>query len=435
MAQSNQSTLDSPNASTGLQSSQMSIDTIDTILNSSSPPPGVTTRSSMSEGSKSNKDFNQGRAKNLPGNKNKKNEGKVEKPPRQGPKASTTNNQTSKSKSKNKNTHSQSQSFSLGPKWSSPPPPMANQSRPHKIIPDDKRGDLGAISDALNMVYSSLETSQANFMAYVEHSESKFEAIENEFSNIYGKVDSLSGKLDQQIKKHDQLKNQFVSLDAFKELGNKFESFKMATDEKILSLCSNLDECNQLLDSQNKKIVNSRLDHHRLVTENNLLKERVNTSEIRAKRLHITIDGLHEIKDISVKDLVIKRCNEDAQANLQSNDFKKIHLIGKPRPKSNSRPRPIKIELADDNARDQLLACRGKLKNPDNSTSIWINEDLPDSYRRRKVMLRDLVKHISLLPLNTPQKSKLVASIWMENSIMPTNWTVCLLSAIQVQFN
>lgn len=185
-------------------------------------------------------------------------------------------------------------------------------------------------------------------MAYIEHSENKFQVIEDEFCNLHGKVDSLSGKLDQQVKKHDQLKNQSVSLDMFKELGEKFESYRLATDEKI-----------------------------------------------RAKRFHFTIDGLSETKGTTVKDLVLNRCNEDAQTTLQSNDLKKVYRIGKPRPKSNTKPCPIKIELADDNARDQILSCRGKLKNPDNASSIWINEDLPDSYRRRKVMLRDLVKHIT----------------------------------------
>lgn len=48
--------------------------------------------------------------------------------------------------------------------------------------------------------------------------------------------------------------------------------------------------------------------------------------------------------------------------------------------------------VKDEEARDKVLKARGKLDPEIVNTSIWINEELPQSYRRRKAMLRDLVK-------------------------------------------
>lgn len=52
--------------------------------------------------------------------------------------------------------------------------------------------------------------------------------------------------------------------------------------------------------------------------------------------------------------------------------------------------------MCDPQAREILLSSRGKLKSNPNTTQIWINEELPDAYRRRKTMLGELVKHIKL---------------------------------------
>lgn len=52
------------------------------------------------------------------------------------------------------------------------------------------------------------------------------------------------------------------------------------------------------------------------------------------------------------------------------------------------RPRTISFMVKNENARNLLLRSRGKFA----KEKIWINEDLPAPYRRRKTMLRDLVK-------------------------------------------
>lgn len=54
--------------------------------------------------------------------------------------------------------------------------------------------------------------------------------------------------------------------------------------------------------------------------------------------------------------------------------------------------RPISIQVKGEEARDKILKSRGKLKQEIVNTPIWINEELPQTYRRRKAMLRDLVK-------------------------------------------
>lgn len=55
------------------------------------------------------------------------------------------------------------------------------------------------------------------------------------------------------------------------------------------------------------------------------------------------------------------------------------------------------MKMASEQARNAILSCRGKLSPNTNSTLVWINEDYPDAYKRRKIMLRDLVKHINNL--------------------------------------
>lgn len=77
-------------------------------------------------------------------------------------------------------------------------------------------------------------------------------------------------------------------------------------------------------------------------------------------------------------------------------DFTSIYRLGKPR-KPKAPPRQIRVRLSNEQARAKILSCRGKLKPNADASAVWINEDHPDAYRRRKIMLRDLVKHINAL--------------------------------------
>lgn len=207
MSQSKQSRKDSASAGVSIQSAQMSIDTIlnsPSISQTSRTTRNSTTRSSStSDISKLKKDSKQGRNKNKSNNKQGKQKQGLELPP---------NDQSGTPIESN-----YSQQFTLGPRWIPPSLPDGSQAGASKIIPDEKRGDLGAISDALNMVYSSLEIGQANFKAYIDLSESKFETIEKEVCTLHNRMDSLSDKLENQKKDYDQLEHQFVSSERLDE--------------------------------------------------------------------------------------------------------------------------------------------------------------------------------------------------------------------------
>lgn len=55
-------------------------------------------------------------------------------------------------------------------------------------------------------------------------------------------------------------------------------------------------------------------------------------------------------------------------------------------------PRPVSMILATDGARDKIMTHRSKLKKNEDGSNLWINEEQPEVYKRRKTMLRDLVK-------------------------------------------
>lgn len=167
--------------------------------------------------------------------------------------------------------------------------------------------------------------------------------------------------------------------------------------EQLESLNSNL--CSKLttLSSEhssnllalNRRIANNNLDIKRACKCVSDLTERVNAHDIKDKHFTITIDGLPEAKNQSTAEVVIDRIKNDAQITLSPADFTSIFRVGKPC-KAKSNPRQIKIKFANEEARSKLLSCRGT----DESPQIWINEEHPASYKRRKLMLRELVKHI-----------------------------------------
>lgn len=60
--------------------------------------------------------------------------------------------------------------------------------------------------------------------------------------------------------------------------------------------------------------------------------------------------------------------------------------------KIKTTPRPVALIVHDEETKSKLLSCRGKLSKNANDTFLWINQELPPTYRRPKSMLRDLVK-------------------------------------------
>lgn len=55
--------------------------------------------------------------------------------------------------------------------------------------------------------------------------------------------------------------------------------------------------------------------------------------------------------------------------------------------KSKKKPRTVSVILASDGARDKIMLSRSELNKYDDGSYLWINEDQPETYRRRKSML------------------------------------------------
>lgn len=68
-------------------------------------------------------------------------------------------------------------------------------------------------------------------------------------------------------------------------------------------------------------------------------------------------------------------------------------LKGKLKGKSVKRkPRTVAVILASDDARDKIMSNRSRLKKYEDGSYLWVNEELPEMYKRKKSMLRDLIK-------------------------------------------
>lgn len=131
------------------------------------------------------------------------------------------------------------------------------------------------------------------------------------------------------------------------------------------------------------------------------LEEKASLQDIKSKRFNITIEGFLEVKDEETKDVVIEKCNADADKGLNDADIVSAKRVGKI--SRHRKNRPIFVTVRDEAARDKILQSRGKLRIEIVRTPVWMNEDIPATYRRRKAMLRDLVKLVqsftSTLPL------------------------------------
>lgn len=139
-------------------------------------------------------------------------------------------------------------------------------------------------------------------------------------------------------------------------------------------------------------LTNYRLENFRLHNRLLEVEERINFFEIKDRKFRLTMDGLAESKDENPILLVTDKLNAEADADLTEDDIISARRLGKA---TKYRPnRPLQLVVRNDEVRNKILSVRGKLTIEVPRTPIWINEDLPDAYRRRKSMLRNLV-HIA----------------------------------------
>lgn len=262
------------------------------------------------------------------------------------------------------------------------------------LIAPSLRGDTGAISDALNKMYTLLYASQNKFDAYIQFNDTRVSQIGDKVISLSDRVDKLGCSVNSQITALKSLDDSKASSCDFEALKSDFVQFKSSCDLALEQAKKVYSEQQRVLNLQRQQIANANLDIKRLNNDYMRLAERMNVSEIKLQTMNIFVEGLPESQDLSTVENLINRFNSDAETDLSENDFLSIHRVGKFKKKARY-PRQIKIKMASEKARDKILACRGKLQPNSDRSFVWINEDHPDAYRRRKSMLRDLVKHIN----------------------------------------
>lgn len=279
-----------------------------------------------------------------------------------------------------------------------------------KLINEKDRGDTGAISDVINKMYATMIVNHNAWIAYRTHSELKFAELDERMDKIDEKIVESEQKHSNHMKALSEMEANKASKNDVKLLSEEIKQLKefmIKSNEKVADRMSAFD-C--ALNAQNQDSNESRLEIKRLYKEHSITNEKINVWDIRNNRLTFTIDGLIEAdENTSTIQAVMNKFNLDTKANLSEQDFISAHRIGKlavPSEGQRVYPRPIRIKLKNDTAREKLLSNRGKLKPNGDKSIVWVNDDHPDEYRRRKLMLRELVKYISK---NTKHKASIEA--------------------------
>lgn len=155
-------------------------------------------------------------------------------------------------------------------------------------------------------------------------------------------------------------------------------------DQKFADLDREIDAMRIELNAY--RLENMRLSHRTFEAE-----EKLSLQAIRNKKFNFMLEGLPEAQnqdqDEDILTTVTDKINEGSKVKLSKDDFSAASRIGMYDSKA-KRPRSISLVAKNEAAWNLLLRSRGKFA----KEKIWINEDLPASYRRRKSMLRDLVK-------------------------------------------
>lgn len=264
------------------------------------------------------------------------------------------------------------------------------------IISPKDRGDQGAMYDAFNKVYALLRGNHDHFVAYMSFNDERYTQLYQRLSKVDTRLDTVRMTLKDHDTALSDLNQSKVSQSDFNALKSEFADFKASCDLALEQARSVYSKQQKTIDLQHQLITNANLDIKRSFQSLSDLNEQMNVNDIRSRHLHVTVEGLPETQEGTTVNNLITRFNNDAEASLTEADFAYANRSGKLKPNERN-PRQVKIKLANDAAKNKILACRGKLKPNPNKSYIWINEDHPDAYRRRKIMLRELSKHINKL--------------------------------------
>lgn len=306
---------------------------------------------------------------------------------------------------------------------------------PPLISPNEMRNPL-ALGNALNKMYEDL---LAAFSRHTVDTNAKFDEISRDIASIRENSGEMSERLKWSTDQIEALREKKADIASLHKVAAETKSFKDEMikrageqDEKIAQLekrmqgMSNAIEGNRCGTAFVRNELLSmgevfKLENERIRSTTKLQDERINVLEIKQSRLHLTIDGVPEDANVNPALLIVTKFNNDTDAELTVNDFKSAWRVGTyipDKPNTNHggeniaegvegaeagtkdklvekvrrKPRTIAVILALEGARDKIMSNRSKLTKYDDGTYMWINEEQPEAYRRRKMMLRDLVK-------------------------------------------
>lgn len=234
-----------------------------------------------------------------------------------------------------------------------------------KLIDEKDRGDSGAISDALNKMHLMMVTNQHSMMTFIAQCDRRFE-------ELYLRADSVDRKvasIDQRVQDQSNMINSLQSKKAAKEevvtLKGDLNDLKNYVLKQNVRMEESLTSLDTALKCQSQSDSESKLEIKRLYSGQASIAERLNARDIRDNRLFFFIDGLPEDTETdSTIQTIISRFNTDAGSDLKAEDFATAYRLGKLKTTPEGQtptPRQIKVKVRNDDSRNKLLACRGKL--------------------------------------------------------------------------
>lgn len=259
----------------------------------------------------------------------------------------------------------------------------------------------------------------------------KYNALAKDILEIKETSNQMNSRITKAVGEIDVLKKEKAEKEDLQKLAEEMKVFRNELDkkykeqeEKIVSHENRLQGLSNAVEGNRAETASVKHGTHKIEFASKLesdrirnvviqQEERLNILELEQNKLHLNIDGVPENTEVNPALLIITKFNTDTKADLKDDDIKSAWRVGIRIPeekdipalqnlnvegaasamsKPKRKPRTISVILASDEARDKIMANRSKLKKYEDGSYMWINEDQPEAYRRRKSMLRDLVK-------------------------------------------
>ena len=122
-----------------------------------------------------------------------------------------------------------------------------------------------------------------------------------------------------------------------------------------------------------------------LQNNNKRLKDRVDILENEKRVVNLKIDGIEEVDGKNLSDTVLKLAAAIG-VRCQPPDINSVYRIGKVR--ADRRPRPLLVCFKTAAVRDNIYYRRSKLRKNDEWKSVYVNDDVNESTRKKREELR-----------------------------------------------